>query len=177
MKHNPDQTILSVNAEIISLDEDFVTLLTEKGNPITLPKAIFKDYQLERGHQVVYSIKQRADQSRYHLIEDLDNGFEEDKSESLMLFLIRLNNRLYNYPSHIIILIFLGLSVLSKIMWLKLWILSGFIIYLGLFTSRLLKSDKPKPKSNFLGYLVGFNICLVLGPISILLFYFLSKIK
>ena len=174
MSQFKDQIVLITNAEVLSLDEDFVTLLTEKGNTLNLPKAIFKDHQLERGYQVIYSIKQRADGIRYHLIED-GNNYKEEKIESIMLFLIRLNNKLYNYPSHIIILIFLALALFSKITFLKYWILIGLIIYLVLFSMRLLQGDKPK--STLLGYLVGFNICLVLGPISILIFYFLNKIK
>lgn len=91
-------------------------------------------------------------------------------------FLLALNNKLYNWPSHIVILLcwVVALSQGIGAGWFKI----GIIFYVGLMIFRIIKDGIPVltvwrtvPK---LGFMVGFNICVVFGPLSPFLMLFLA---
>lgn len=95
----------------------------------------------------------------------------------LAKFLFGLNKKLYNWPSHLIILFAWSYSLITHLdPKVTLWLKIGLIIYGLLMAFRITKEGlPPMPNTSklWLGYLVGLNISVVFGPMSILLFLFL----
>lgn len=93
----------------------------------------------------------------------------------MMTILIRLNTKLYNWPTHIILLCCFVFVFFTNLTFLKVWILIGLMFYLLLMIWRISQDGFLSFKGKKLGYLVGFNICLLFSILSILLMYLLHK--
>jgi hypothetical protein len=98
-----------------------------------------------------------------------------------MQSLFKLNNKLYNFYFHVPVLIILLLVLkFQSPFYVAAWINIGFAIWAMLLLFRLYQDKQLMPlknKKDLLGYIVGFNICLVLGPLSVLLFLALKNYK
>jgi len=87
-------------------------------------------------------------------------------------FLFKLNNKLYSYYFHAPFLILWISSYLLG--YFKGWIVAGLIVWFFMLTYRLAKEKKLVSfKKNKLGYLVGLNIAVFLGPLCLVLIYLL----
>lgn len=98
---------------------------------------------------------------------------------NLLNKLVRLNSKLYNYTAHIILLIIFFITFEMN-QYFSIWFKIGFVSYILLIIYRVLTEGFLKPRFTYqaiLSYLVGFNICIILGPFCIPLFLYIKSLK
>jgi hypothetical protein len=97
----------------------------------------------------------------------------------LTVFLLKLNNRVYNFCFHIpAMLLWMAAIACSHSKVIRIWEIAGGTLYLSLIIVSILKRGfppLPKTRKEFLGYLVGLNIAMVLGPLAFGVIYLLHN--
>lgn len=99
--------------------------------------------------------------------------------EKFLLLLLRINNLLYSWTAHIVIAtLWMSALLFLDSPFIRAWEAAGLIVWILLTVSSLFHNGlppMPKTKREALGYLVGFNIPMVLGPLSVGIVYLLHK--
>lgn len=97
--------------------------------------------------------------------------------EKVMLFLLKVNDKLYNFPSHIIILSIWITALISGPPLVKGWFLLGVFIWAFMMVIRSIQGGSIKEvieKNGYLPLLVGLNLCTVLSILSFPIMWMLS---
>lgn len=98
----------------------------------------------------------------------------------MMDFLFKINQKLYNWPAHLIIFtawVSFLMSGSNKI--ISSWIVIGLSFYMALWIYQIIRNPNYLKNAlkddNYLAFLVGLNIAVVLGILAIPLAIFLNK--
>lgn len=108
--------------------------------------------------------------------------FKIKKKETEMEFLIKLNDKLYSLPIHTVIVILWAWALQTfhnpLMFWFKLGLLCWMILMIINFIQEkgnLKKVWKLFRSNGILPFLVGLNICVLTGPLSLVLAYLLRR--
>lgn len=91
----------------------------------------------------------------------------------ISILILKISNLLHSYFTQIL-LFGLWITLAYQNDNFKLWFLIGFISYIGLTVFRLYQSglsgiSRIFKEKSFLPFIVGFNSCIILGPMTIII--------
>ena len=95
--------------------------------------------------------------------------------------LFKLNNKLYNYPAQLAILLSWIMIVSFSVPYLAFWFKQGIVIWASIFLFRVLMASNKKEYIKglinvpLLGFIVGLNIIVLFSYLTIPLLFLINK--